>query len=417
VENPQKETLEVVAEIGSTAVSHAFKKPPEAIYVKPQGGKITLSMHKAYNVLLARAASCGLDQDTYEVSLSELGGDINFGGGSHNTDALKTMLRKLTATLVEWDIVGKDRTGEWGVSSMLAGAIISRGKLEYSFAPQIKAKLLDPRVFARIDLRLMEKFRTRAGLALYEACYRYINNPGGLTIRLQWQEWRDMLCEGRGASEWRYFHRDTLKPALSEVNANIPDMEVAPILFHGPNGRISDLQFRITRKAQSGLALEGVMDVSPNPDLLKRLAELGMSEKDARNLFLEYEEDEISTALNVTEARLSRSNLKPLDNAVAFYMKAIKDGYKLPPAKVKQLAKQAEKSDEEAKIKSTSAAASKSWAKYEAMSEDDRQSLIERFHQDIVLLDSVLLAEFEKKGVSSAIVRGNFRNWLMSNLV
>jgi hypothetical protein len=416
--NPEKENVGVVAEIGSTAVvAHELKKAPEAIYVKPKGGKITLTMHKAYNILLARAAAAGVENDTYEVSLSDLIGDIKFG--SHNTEALKEMLRRLQATQVEWDIVGgNNRVGEWGISSMLAGAIISRGKLEYSFAPQIKKKLLDPRIFARIDLRLMGKFRTRSGLALYEACYRYINNPGGLTVKLKWQEWRDILSEGAGASEWRYFNRDTLKPAIAEVNAHVPDMEVAPILFHAANGRVDELQFRINRKRQPDLVLEGNVDVdiSPNSDLLKRVAALGLSEKEARKLFLDHEEDQILQALNVTEARIAKKTLKPIENKPAFFKKAISEGYALPPEKVKQIAKQVEKKALELESKSAANQAAASWAIYEAMPEDDRNQLIATFAQEVVFLDPVLQVEFLKKGISSAIVRGHLRGWLKTKL-
>ena len=413
------EVAEVVAEIGSTAVAaHELKKPPEAIYVKPKGGKITLTMHKAYNVLLARAAAAGIDKDTYEVALSDLIGDINFGGGaSNNTEALKEMLRRLTATQVEWDIAGREnRPGQWGVSSMLAGAIISRGKLEYSFAPQIKTKLLDPRVFARIDLRLMGKFRTRSGLALYEACYRYISNPGGLTTRLKWQEWRDILSEGAGSSEWRYFNRDTLKPAITEVNTHVPDMEVVPILFHGANGRVSELQFRITRKRQPDLALEGKLDMAPNPDLLKRLAELGLSEMEARKLFLDYEEDQILQALIVTETRIAKKSLTPIENRPAFFKKALTDGYELPPEKVKQIAKQAEKSALEIEKKVAADQAAAAWAMYEAMNEEDRNKLIATFAQEVVFINPVLQSEFLKKGLSSSVVKGHLKSWLKTKL-
>lgn len=414
----KKETFDVVvAEIGSTAVAHELKKPPEAIYVKPKGGKITLTMHKAYNVLLSRAAAAGIDKETYEVSLSDLIGDIKFGGGSHNTEALKEMLRRLTATQVEWDIAGKDNKGEeWGISTMLAGAIISRGKLEYSFAPQIKQKLLDPRVFARIDLRLMGKFRTRSGLALYEASYRYISNPGGLTVRLKWEEWRDILSEGTGSAEWRYFNRDTLKPAIAEVNTHVPDMEVTPILFHGANGKVDELQFRITRKRQPDLELESNLDISPNPDLLKRLAELDLGEAEARKLFLDHEEDQILQALNVTEARLAKKSLKPIENKPAFFRKAITEGYQLPPAKAKQLAKQAEKTAAAIEDQAAADQAAASWATYEALVEEDRNKLIASFAQEVVFKDPILQAEFIKKGISSAIVRGHLRGWLRTRL-
>jgi hypothetical protein len=195
-------------------------------------------------------------------------------------------------------------------------------------------------------------------------------------------------------------------------------MEVAPILFHAANGRVDELQFRINRKRQPDLVLEGNVDVdiSPNSDLLKRVAALGLSEKEARKLFLDHEEDQILQALNVTEARIAKKTLKPIENKPAFFKKAISEGYALPPEKVKQIAKQVEKKALELESKSAANQAAASWAIYEAMPEDDRNQLIATFAQEVVFLDPVLQVEFLKKGISSAIVRGHLRGWLKTKL-
>ena len=137
-----------------------LKKAVEAIFIRPmQGSKITLVMRKAYNVLLQRAQEQGQEVVTYRVPLSEIIRDIHYD--SHDYELLKQYLRRLNATQVEWDLLTEGGKKRWGVSTMLSEAEIVDRHLEFSFAPKIKKRLLDPAIYHRIDLRLQTRFRSK----------------------------------------------------------------------------------------------------------------------------------------------------------------------------------------------------------------------------------------------------------------
>lgn len=98
--------------------------------------------------------------------------------------------------------------------------------------------------------------RSHAGIALYEICSRY--KDIARTSRQAWSWWRPVLS-GRPETdktarlEYRIFKRDTLKPAIAEVNA-VTDLEIE--LVEPKAGRfIDELQFLIRRKAQAVLPL------------------------------------------------------------------------------------------------------------------------------------------------------------------
>ena len=86
---------------------------------------------------------------------------------------------------------------KWAVSALIAHAQLVNEKgevfMEWSYAVNIKQEILDPQRYARISLAFQAEFRSMPGLALYEICSRYVDNPGGVTARQHWTWWRPVL--------------------------------------------------------------------------------------------------------------------------------------------------------------------------------------------------------------------------------
>ena len=168
---------ESVAQLGELA------KPVEAIYIRPTKGIVTLAMHKTFNVLLARAVEQGRERELYSLRVSQLGSDLETD--SKNTEFLKETVRRLQGLQVEWDYITDEGRRKWGVSSMIASAEMEEGgMIEYTFAKHLKDKLLNPEVYARLNLKIQNRFRSRHALALYEQCARYRDNPSSLSAKL-----------------------------------------------------------------------------------------------------------------------------------------------------------------------------------------------------------------------------------------
>lgn len=79
-------------------------KANEAIAIRPKRGKLTLLSRRIYNVFLYHAQQQGVEKPTYSILLSELINDARFT--SNNTEILKSHIRDMQATTIEWHTTG-----------------------------------------------------------------------------------------------------------------------------------------------------------------------------------------------------------------------------------------------------------------------------------------------------------------------
>ena len=127
-------------------------------------------------------------------------------------------------SIVPWSgtFLGKDNKQEWGVASLLANAKIRDGICTYSFAPELRYKLYNPRVYAKLNLRLQNQFTSRYALVLWEVCFDYFDRDRqkGETPFISLETFRDLLgIEKHEYPAFSIFNRAVIKPALKEINA------------------------------------------------------------------------------------------------------------------------------------------------------------------------------------------------------
>jgi len=147
-----------------------FIKASPAIQIQ---SKMMLLQHRTWNVLLANAYDELPHTDIHSVSMVELAAKLDFNSG--NLAYLKEVLEALVDCTVKWNILEKDKEVEWGVASLLANAKIRDGICTYSFAPELRYKLYNPRIYAKLNLRLQNKFRSQYALILWEVCFDYFD--------------------------------------------------------------------------------------------------------------------------------------------------------------------------------------------------------------------------------------------------
>lgn len=195
----------------------SLRKATGAIHISSVN--LTLMDRKLMNGLLYFAAPDigNRSVQTFRVSLSLLARVIGFN--SNNTRELKNRLTGLVGTRVHWNILqtGASGASEWGVAALLADAVISHGELKYSFAPQLREKLASPEHWAPIDMSVVRKFSTGAGIALYENLepYRVV----GQTPFFQLPMLRELLgASSESYDEFKALNRSVIKPAIEEVN-------------------------------------------------------------------------------------------------------------------------------------------------------------------------------------------------------
>ncbi|MYC74967.1 RepB family plasmid replication initiator protein [Candidatus Poribacteria bacterium] len=208
--------------------------------------KISLLQRRAWNVLLANAYNELPNQEIHRVSMVELAAKLGFD--SKNEDYLKEVLRQLRACEVEWNLLNKDNKQKWGVAGLLASVEIEDGICTYAFAPHLRLRLYNPRVYAKLNLRLQNRFRSQYALVLWELCFDYFDTERGEgeTPFMTLDMFRKLL--GIGSDEYlafSIFNRAVIKPAIKEINKETDyfvEVEQKRI-----GRRIGELKFRITK--------------------------------------------------------------------------------------------------------------------------------------------------------------------------
>jgi hypothetical protein len=313
-----------------------FKKPVETIAIIPKSGPLTYFQKKLFNTLLAHAQQMQRDApeqnaDSFSMPLSTVTANVDFD--SNNTEFLKEQFRRMVTTVVEWNSPGKS----WETSGLIGSAGLFKADdgrviLNWSYPPPVRRDLLRPDVYTRLSLAMIGVWRSGSASTLYEICMRYRTNHEGLTNRAPWDWWESVLC-GKprhvdGAKEYKYFKRDTLKPAMAEVNRLQDEIEVE-LVEYKQGRRISEIQFKVSPKAQPDLGLNAAVPANLfDSNLHGRLMSVfKIDASAAMQFFSTYDEDRIRAALTMTERRMQNRKAGALSSPIAYFKDALKKNY------------------------------------------------------------------------------------------
>ena len=211
--------------------------------------RISLLQRRAWNVLLANAYNELPDKDIHTVSVVELAAKLGFGDG--NQEYLKEVLKSIVDCKVEWNLLNKDNKQVWGIAGLLASVEIEEGICSYEFPKPLRLKLHNPRVYAKLNLRLQNQFRSRYALVLWEICFDYFDTDRdrGETPFIALEVFKSLMgLEKEEYPIFKVLNRDLIKPAIKEIN-DLTDYHVE--VEHKRLGRrIGELKFRITKVKQ-----------------------------------------------------------------------------------------------------------------------------------------------------------------------
>ena len=207
----------------STAQRDIYQRDGELVKASAAisiSNKISLVERKTWNVLLQHAYDELPVKETHAIQTRRLIKAV--GLNTNNIAYLKECLDNLVGAKVEWNILSKDRHEEWGVAALLADAKISKGTISYSFAPQLRHRLHNPRVFARFQLSMQKRFVCKYALPLYEVLVDYTwSETGAIEVpRMSVGTFRSLLGveEGLYENSFSDLRRRVIEPAVDEVN-------------------------------------------------------------------------------------------------------------------------------------------------------------------------------------------------------
>ena len=310
--------------------------------------KISLLQRRAWNVLLANAYNELPNQEIHRVSMVELAAKLGFD--SKNEDYLKEVLRELRFCEVEWNLLNKDNKQIWGVAGLLASVEIEDGICTYAFAPHLRLKLYNPRVYAKLNLRLQNRFKSQYALVLWEICFDYFDTDRdqGETTFISLETFRELLgIESDEYPAFSIFNRAVIKPAINEINKETDyHVEVEQKRI---GRRIAELKFRITKVKQISIQESLFPDIENLPPVAIELVQAEIDRKVALKIadqewgfvnpeklpppgaysdFLAFVAEKIEISLHATDIK----------NRAGFIIEAIRENYQDPEVqKVREL--------------------------------------------------------------------------------
>ena len=307
-------------------------KANEAIAIRPKRGKLTLLSRRIYNVFLYHAQQQGVEKLNYSILLSELIGDARFT--SNNTELLKSHIRDMQATTIEWHTSG-GQARKWTSTQLLGHVIIDepgRGKactITWTYPEPIRDRLVKPAQYTRVLLEITSQMRSYAASVLYELGARYLTSPGRLTMREDVIWWASVLT-GRSditTVDYRILHRDTIKKALVELDMICEDFRLE-VVEHKRGRKVEELQFRVLPKTQGSSAIlkDSATDVF-DLELVERAIAIGFKRGDAQDLYAVTNEGAFRAAVEHVEQRIKNTALPPLNSPVAYLRDALKKQY------------------------------------------------------------------------------------------
>ena len=257
-----------------TEISDVIKASP-AIHVQ---SKMSLLQRRAWNVLLANAYKELPDKEIHCVSMVELAAKLGFD--SKNDDYLKEILESIVDFKVKWNILGKDKKQEWGVAHLLAEVRIHDGICFYQFPHTLRLSLHNPRVYAKLNLRLQNQFTSKYALVLWEVCFDYFDadRQEGETPFIPLETYRELM--GVEADEYTTFkslNQWVIKPAIKEIN-DLTNYHVE-VVNKRLGRKISELKFCITKVKQLPVQESLFPDIENLPPVAVELVQARIDRK------------------------------------------------------------------------------------------------------------------------------------------
>ena len=302
--------------------------------------KISLLQRRAWNVLLANAYSELQTSEIHGVSVVELAAKLGYN--SNDLDYLKETLEALGACQVKWNLLNKDKKEKWGFANLLASAEIENGICTYAFAPHLRHQLYNPRIYAKLNLRLQNRFKSQYALVLWEVCFDYFDTDRdrGETPLIPLETFRELM--GIEADEYQTFkalNQFVIKPAIKEIN-DLTDYHVG-VEQKRLGRKIAELKFRITKVKHLPVLESLFPDIENLPPVAVELIQAEIDRQVAQKIadqewdFVNPEKlptsgtypDFMAYVAEKIEMSLDASDVK---NRSGFIVKAIRENYQNP---------------------------------------------------------------------------------------
>ncbi len=302
---------------GAADTPDTFRKAVQVIHSKPKQ-PLSLVQRKIGNAWLKHALGTQPSDDGWwAISVRKLAGEIGFDSNNHQH--LKSAAEALMSIVFEWDVIAPEaKRIMWKASVMFPEIELHADTVKFQFSSQMRERLLNPEIYALIDMNVVRKFRRSSSLALWEHCVRY--EKIGRTGEVEWHLLRDMILgQDTGSKtydEYKFFKSKVLKPSLAEIT-EASEHEVT-MIENKIGRRISTLQFVIKRK-HPVKEPEGIATL----EVVGEMTRIGVPPSEAKRIAKDHTLQGIKGALHYTQKRMEDRKLPKLESVAAYFRKAL----------------------------------------------------------------------------------------------
>ena len=310
---------------------NAYRKAVQVVHSIPLNN-MTLVLRKMLNAWIKNAIDTEVDKDGYwSINIAEMASDLGFDSNNHQH--LRQAAMELMKIVFEFDVLATQhaipklrKLTDWDAATLFPNVKQRSGKLLYQINHELQERVLQPKMYAMIDLNVIGRFKRSSSVAIYEHCVRFVNI--GATTPVHWTVLRSIVL-GRSEvpktyEEFKHFNNKILRPSVVEMNA-LADINVEMKLTK--QGRqVTTVQFIVSRK--NDLARQD-MDPS-NEEVMKAIGELvlfGLSQSDAKKMLRVYPAQRVLAALTYTKDRIANKKSSVIENPAAYLRNAIARGY------------------------------------------------------------------------------------------
>lgn len=388
---------------------------------------LTLIQRKMSNALLFHAFPNLMTEEEHTITISQICKIIGYN--SYNYELIKSSLRALMTTLIEWNVTNEDLQSEdWSASTIISGVRLADNHCTYSYSPHIKRLLSNPSIYGQINLIIQAQFKSNYGLALYENCVRYKGLSS--TKWMDYQVFRKLMGVEEGKYHiFRDFKKRVLDRAVLEVNT-YSDLTIEYEL-KSEKRNVKLIRFLIQQKEKKkklGSKLNYVIPEFSDAEKIlfdKLMQEFLISETQAAELIQRYGCDYINEKIEVVIKSPAYTKNK-INDLRAYFITAVRDDFQLNISKTETLKQDffpnekqdIEDSEKQLKQKYTDYVNKNIEGYYYALSQEAQQNLIDNFIE-LVKSNSggeIILNSYYKHGLESFLVKTKFINYMKSTV-
>lgn len=305
----------------SQQIPDPFRKAVQVLHSVP-ATELGVVQRRLANAWLKHAIQQTPDgEGWWTLGIGELCQEINYT--SRNRKPLKDAAKALMSVVYEYDVLSPGT--DWKGSVFFPEIEFAGDRVRYQISRQIQEKVLNPAVFALIDMAVIRQLTRVASAGIFEHCIRY--ERIGRTPALPWQTLRDIALgrdrKGPSASnsEYKYFKNKHLVPAVAEINS--VSKHVLELVEEKVGRSVSTIWFKVgTKEVPADAAGE-----QERVTLIEELRKLKMPKSEATKLVKANTPQAIRRALEYTTKRMHDVKLRPLESPASYFRQTLANGW------------------------------------------------------------------------------------------